>query len=257
MRAQQEQDVVRSRVAGRIEMYLEGAVAANDNSNLRNRVAKAQQRVRDLESRLGEDDAEDVLTSILNQVSQQITKWCSELGLEYSPFPLRLDLKKLTVVADTPNGPVPMAQMGSGQNWLWCHLLTHLAPHKWFVDKGRPVPRFLILDQPSQVYYPAELDAGGSLDTLKDTDRAGVVRMFRWLKDRVDEMKGQFQVLVTDHAEVKEPWFADAVVERWLSGKALVPRTWASIGRGEASARPTPSADDPQQPPDGGDSGGG
>ena len=56
-----------------------------------------------------------MLASILNQVSQQMTKWISELGLEYSPFPLRLDLKKLTIVADTPTGPVPMVQMGSSE----------------------------------------------------------------------------------------------------------------------------------------------
>jgi hypothetical protein len=242
LRAKQEQDIVRSRVAGRIEMYLEGVSAADDNSDLRGRVAKAQQKVTDLESRLGEDDAEDVLTSILNQVSQQITKWCGDLGLEYSPFPLRLDLKKLTVVADTKTGPVPMAQMGSGQNWLWCHLLAHFALHKWFVDKGRPVPRFLILDQPTQVYYPAERDAGGSLDGLKDADRDGVVRIFRWLKERVDEMKGQLQVIVTDHAEVKDAWFSEAIVERWRGGKALVPKSWASGQENTAPANPSAMA---------------
>ncbi len=239
LRAQQEQDVVRSRVAGRIEMYLEGASAADDNSELRSRVAAAQRKVTDLEARLREDDAEEVLASALNQVSQQMTKWCAELGLEYSPFPLRFDIKKLTVIADTTAGPVPMAQMGSGQNWVWCHLLTHLALHKWFVDKGRPVPRFLILDQPTQVYYPAERDAGGSLDVLNDTDREGVLRMFRWLKARVDELEGHLQVIVTDHAEVKEPWFEEARVERWRGGNALVPRTWSSKREPSSSpARP-------------------
>src|SRR5205814_86739 len=129
------------------------------------------------------------------------------------------------------------------QNWVWCHLLAHLALHKWFVDKGRPVPRFLILDQPTQVYYPAERDASGSLDVLKDSDRDGVVRMFRWLKDRVDEMKGQFQVSVTDHAEVKEPWFSEAIVERWRGGKALVPKAWAS----SREAPTSPSSADSQK----------
>jgi hypothetical protein len=116
--------------------------------------------------------------------------------------------------------------LGSGQNWEWCHLLAHLALHKWFVEKGRPVPRFLILDQPTQIYYPAEKDAGGSLDGLKDSDRDGVFRIFKWLKDRVDELKGKFQLIVTDHAEVKQPWFTEAVVERWRNGLALIPKEW-------------------------------
>lgn len=241
LRAQQGQDIVRSRVVGRIEMYLQGAANISDNSDLRKSAERARQRVHDLESQLGEDDAEDVLASALNQVSQQITKWCGDLGLEYSPFPLRLDLKKLTVVADTPNGPVPMSQMGSGQNWLWCHLLAHLALHKWFVDKSRPVPRFLVLDQPTQVYYPADRDVGGSLDSLADSDRSGVMRIFRWLKDRVDEMKGQFQIIVTDHAEVKGDWFTDSVVARWRDGDALVPRSWSSTATDTASSSPGPS----------------
>jgi hypothetical protein len=219
-------------------MYLEGATAADNNSDLRKRLTQAQQRVTDLEQKLGEDNAEDVLASILNQIGQQLTKWCGELGLEYSPFPLRFDLKKLTIVADTATGPVPMAQMGSGQNWEWCHLLAHLALHKWFVDKDRPVPRFLILDQPTQIYYPAEKDAGGSLEALKDSDRDGVIRIFQWLKARVDEMKGKFQLIVTDHAEVKQPWFTEAVVERWRDGNALVPKSWIKSPSGKAEAPP-------------------
>jgi hypothetical protein len=105
------------------------------------------------------------------------------------------------------------------------------------VDKNRPVPRFLILDQPTQIYYPAEKDAAGSLEGLKDADRDGVIRIFRWLKDRVDEMKGHFQLIVTDHAEVKQPWFTETVVERWRDGKALVPQSWIkSPGRAAATS---------------------
>jgi Protein of unknown function (DUF3732) len=61
--------------------------------------------------------------------------------------------------------------------------------HKWFVDNGRPVTRLLILYQTPQIYYPAEKDAGGSLAGLKDSDRDSVLRIFKWLKDRVDELK--------------------------------------------------------------------
>jgi Protein of unknown function (DUF3732) len=136
------------------------------------------------------------------------------------------ELARLTLIADTDGGPVPMQQMGSGQNWLWCHLTVYFALHKWFIAHGRPVPRFLILDQPTQVYYPSDKDSEGSLNVLGDSDRAWVMRLFEWINQRLAELNGGLQVIVTDHAEVDEPWFREALVERWRDGKALVPRDW-------------------------------
>ena len=49
-----------------------------------------------------------------------------------------------------------MGRIGSAGNWLACHLLAHLSLHDFFVAASRPVPRFLILDQPIQVYYPPD-----------------------------------------------------------------------------------------------------
>lgn len=38
------------------------------------------------------------------------------------------------------------------------HIATLLALHEYFVDlKWNPVPQFLIIDQPSQVYFPEKI----------------------------------------------------------------------------------------------------
>lgn len=226
LRAEQNRDYDRSRVVGKIEMFMEGVTTAADDSGLRREVEQARRRVAELEAQLQEDESEAVLRSILNRVSRQVSRWCEELGVEYGQFPLRLDYPKLTLVADAGKAPVPMQQMGSGQNWLWCHLTVYFALHKHFIEQHRPVPRFLMLDQPTQVYYPTEQDAEGSLEGLGDSDRRWVVRLFKWINERVVELKGGLQVIVTDHAEVCEPWFGEAVVERWRHGDALVPTTW-------------------------------
>ncbi len=226
LRAEQNRDLERMRVVGRIEMFLEGVTTAADDSELRRQVEETQRRVEELSRQLQEDESEDILRSSLSRISRQVTHWCEELKVEYGQFPLRLDLPKLTLVADTDRGPVPMQHMGSGQNWLWCHLTVYFALHKWFIEHNRPVPRFLILDQPTQVYYPTDKDAEGSLDVLGDSDRDWVIRLFRWINQRVAELKGRFQVIVTDHAEVGEPWFTETVLEHWRHGKALVPAEW-------------------------------
>ena len=70
------------------------------------------------------------------------------------------------MVADGTDGPIPMERMGSGENWVGYHLIAHFALHRWFAERHRPVPRFVFIDQPSQVYFPEdeELAAAGEWD---------------------------------------------------------------------------------------------
>ncbi|MBS5934006.1 MAG: DUF3732 domain-containing protein [Clostridiales bacterium] len=46
-----------------------------------------------------------------------------QLNLEHCDYPYRLDMNKVTVVVDR-ECPVPLQQLGSGSNWLGCHLIT-------------------------------------------------------------------------------------------------------------------------------------
>lgn len=82
-----------------------------------------------------------------------MTAWAIALSLEHSPSPYRLEMGRLTVVADRPDRPIPMPRMGGGQNWLGCHIVALLAMHAHFLTNKRPVPHFIVLDQPSQVYF--------------------------------------------------------------------------------------------------------
>ncbi len=106
--------------------------------------------------------------------------------------------------------------------------MAHLALHSWFVNKARPVPRFLFLDQPSQVYFPAERDIEGAVDAKADEDRLAVLRMFELMRDVLAELNPGLQIIVTEHADFKDQWYQQAVVERWRHGEALIPRAWSS-----------------------------
>ena len=155
-----------------------------------------------------------------------MSAWSQYLQLEHSEYPLRLDLKRLTVVADTDTGPIPMNNMGSGENWVGYHLITHFALHKWFVNKNRPVPRFLFIDQPSQVYFPADKDIDGSMEGVENEDREAVARMYQLALRVVNDLNPRFQIIMTDHADINEDWFQNCVVERWRGGVKLVPEEW-------------------------------
>lgn len=130
------------------------------------------------------------------------------------------------LVADTLDGPVPLSRMGSGENWVGYHVLAHLALHKWFRQKNRPVPGFLIFDQPSQAHYPPDRDAEGSIDVLPDEDQRAVLQLFKVIALAAAELAPDLQIIVSDHADLNPEWFASAVVERWRGGKKLVPESW-------------------------------
>ena len=158
----------------------------------------------------------------------EMSDWARHLELEHSKYPLRFNLKKLTIVADTSDGPIPMERMGSGENWVGYHLIGHLALHEWFVKYNRPVPRFLFVDQPSQVYFPPEPAEDRSIDDLGNDDRRELRRMLRMLYDAVNQLSPKFQIIITEHADIDEDWYQDSIRERWRGGPKLVPEDWPS-----------------------------
>jgi hypothetical protein len=66
------------------------------------------------------------------------------------------------------------------------------------------------------------------LTDLKDADRVAVIRMFELIRDFIKELAPDFQIIITEHADVQEDWYQEAIVERWRHGKALIPVEWIS-----------------------------
>jgi hypothetical protein len=216
----------RVHIVGRISLYLESLPDLPDTRALEREAEDLRAQARALEAELGDDRVRERLDSITSILAERMTRWARDLGLEHSRFPLRLDLKNLTIVADTADGPVPMGRMGSGENWVGYHLIAHLALHQWFAARSRPMPHFLFLDQPSQIYFPSETDTDGSLEAVSDDDRVALSRMFRLVFAAVQEVFPGFQVIMTEHADLNEDWYQAAVSERWRGGLKLVPEDW-------------------------------
>ncbi len=218
----------RAHVLGRIGLYIESLPHLENTSDLKSAIAVLKEQIAQLEEELSDEVVQDRIQSFLSNLSRDMSEWARELRLEHSEHPLRLDLKRLTVVADGDNGPIPMERMGSGENWVGYHLIAHFALHKWFVGHGRPVPRFLFIDQPSQVYFPEDRDwKQGAEDTLGE-DRQAVSRMYQLALKLVVKLTPSLQIIMTDHANINEKWFQDCIVERWREGQKLVPPEWGS-----------------------------
>ncbi len=224
--ALRDQNARAAMVKGRLSLYLEHMPEGEvDFSSEIKEADTLKEQINKLEEELDDDALTERISSALSVISSKITTLAQRLGIEHSDSPMRLDLKKLTVVADTEDGPIPMPKMGSGETWVGLHLVTHLALHNWFVKKSRPVPQFLFLDQPSQAYFPPDTSA----ETVKNEtdagnpDRKSVIKMFQLV---VSETQN-FQVVITEHADIQEEWFQNLVREKWWDGKTkLIPMEW-------------------------------
>jgi regulator of replication initiation timing len=225
LRIEQDQFTEQARVAGRIGYYLENARTLSDGEGIRLQVARVRAEVVELEAALDQEAMEERLTTALGLVGRDLTEYAGRLQLEHGENSLRLDRKNLTVVADTINGPLFLYQIGSGENWVGYHVAAHLALHKLFRTLDRPVPAFLMLDQPSQAHYPTEKDLG-EISGAEDEDQIAVARLYRLLLDYCLALTPKMQIIVADHVDLLQDWFRGATVERWRDGIKLVPMTW-------------------------------
>lgn len=126
-----------------------------------------------------------------------------------------------------------LSEIGSGSNWLSYHLAMLLALHQFYLSQpNSPVPSFLVLDQPSQVYFPKNLvrrpDEEEQELTLRDEDIDAVHKAFEVLSKVVIQAKGELQVIVLDHAS-RDLWGdipGIVGLKEWRDGIKLVPMKW-------------------------------
>lgn len=225
LRIEQDQFTEQARVAGRIGYYLENVETIKSDEGIRLQIARTRAEVAELEQALDQEAMEERLTTALSIVGRDITNYARQLQLEHGDNPLRLDRKNLTVVADTMHGPLSLPQIGSGENWVGYHVAAHLALHNLFRANHRPVPAFLMLDQPSQAHYPPDRDVG-QISGREDEDQLAVTRLYRLLWEYCNGHQDSLQIIVTDHVELLQDWFRDSIVQRWRDGIKLVPTTW-------------------------------
>jgi len=228
LQTRSELDAARQRVLGRLSFYLESTSWDNDAAQLKEKIAVIEPDIEELETKLDPAALQERLDAQFSLLSEDMTAWARELKLEHSEYPIRLDVKALTVVAETPHGRIPLFKMGSGENWVGYHLVTYLALAKWFIKQNRPVGRFIFFDQPTQVYFPSDTSVTGDIDEIEDDeDREAVKRMFKWIFKVVEQLSPDLQIIVTDHADIGEEWFQNAVVDtKWRGDQALIPKHW-------------------------------
>ena len=138
----------------------------------------------------------------------------------YLPINLHFSLETFDLChVSKDDGQVYLRSMGSGANWLSCHLTLFLALHRYFCELGDEcaIPSIMFFDQPSQVYFPAVVDYRDEFSATEltkgdenrkrpiDEDLEAVSRMFsamvKYCSDTKEATGIEPQIIVTDHAD--------------------------------------------------------
>lgn len=220
-----------ARIVGRISFYLEHVELAEETAPLVNEIRNIQSVVDHLEGKLDISLVERAQESALNTIRFWMTEWAKKLHLEYSEdYTYAFDLDNLTVWADVPGQPVPLALMGGGGNILGCHLITLFGLQKYFIKHKSPVPNFIILDQPAQIYFVSEEEyksIEGKPNELGRSDRGKIAQLFKFLQDVVTELSPNLQLIVLEHVNLGSDDFRNILVEDpWTETSALIPQSW-------------------------------
>jgi hypothetical protein len=167
----------------------------------------------------------------LESASTKVNEYMAEIGshfefeASYKPINLHFSFETFDLFHLTPeNEKIYLRSMGSGANWLYCHVTLFLALHKYFAELGEKcaIPSILFFDQPTQVYFPnfnrdnsetfeeqksqeAEQRRTLKVDQDIDEDIEAVENLFSQLSIYCNELeeKNGFspQIIVTDHAD--------------------------------------------------------
>lgn len=185
-------------------------------------------------------DIESKIRKAENRIAYWMKHYSEHFDFEksYKPINLKFSLETFDLWHQAEDRKVYLRAMGSGANWLACHLVLFLSLQRYSCElRGQSsIPSILFFDQPSQVYFPTILDgdkqfipeALAAKDTSRngrpvDEDMRAVTNMFDQLVifcNKTQRDTGIMpQIIVTDHADYLQltsgVTFDSLVRKRW------------------------------------------
>jgi len=174
-------------------------------------------------------DAESFISKRMTEISEKL-----DFEEELQPGIMRFDLKTFDFYYNYENQNIRLSEMGSGANWLACHLSLFVSLlHLSCKENESCIPSFLMIDQPSQVYFPKvtkviqeDEEKNETNDEPKfDENIRQVKNIFNVILNEISIIKDDCgfvpQVIVMEHADEKE--FNQYVKKRWASdGEKLI-----------------------------------
>lgn len=166
----------------------------------------------------------------LSKLTKSIKTYVDLLPIENKQFTnVLLDPEKylgIKIEDNRDNSVSFLNKIGSGSNYMCYHLATMLGLHEFFYklnlqSRVNYVPSFLVLDQPSQVYYPEKIEEkkGKNIKLNKEEseDVKNTRQIFEVCSEFMKRTNNEIQIIILEHAP-KETWSVIdniKLVEEW------------------------------------------
>ncbi len=228
------------RFVGNIEKYLEEISSIEEGDRVSAGLNNLEEKIISTKAMIDYASIKKRQAYAIQSIGTLTTNYLSILEAEHRDRPVSLDIGNLTLKISSPNGREDyLWEIGSGANYMAYHVSLMLSLHKYFLSNSNsPVPSFLIIDQPSQVYFP---EGFSDIDSLKrnknkkgekekiDRDLLLTQKIFEALQDAFVKSDKKLQLIVIEHAgnaawkKVEKNIF---VAANWHNEEALIPKGW-------------------------------
>lgn len=217
----------KARIALYAEMSNSGIFETVDGDieELKEKIARLEEKVKGFDVDKKMSKAESFLSGNMNRLSLTL-----DFEDEYRPIDLNFGLTdgSFDIYQHQKNNEnIRLYEMGSGANWVSCHIALFLSfLHYFSTQENSPMPLVMFFDQPSQVYFPQGDDTG----EIAQADLIAVNKMYKTIFDEINFIGKETgilpQIIIVDHVdgndlECKEE-FNGYVQCNWRKGQALI-----------------------------------
>lgn len=222
---------------GKIELYVETlneSMLKNENTD----IADLEEQIAMLDKKVNGFDVPNKINKAQFQISSNINKLARNLDFEdeFKPLNITFHMDTFDLYHEQKNEKIFLSEMGSGANWVSCHISLFLSMLRYFTEQKdkSPIPLILFFDQPSQVYFPQgtkenlEKDSGENTTRYKDIE--AVNNMYQTIFNEIQDIGTQTgitpQVIIVDHVDGEELLVRDTFKQYtrrdWRDGRALI-----------------------------------
>lgn len=201
--------------------------------NLDEEIEKLKKEIKEKEEKIKEFDVDKKMSEAEKFLSQNMNRLALTLDFEEDYIPINLKFRLQDGSFDiyqhkNNNENIYLDEMGSGANWVSCHIALFLSFLRYFTGQDNsPMPLILFFDQPSQVYFPQGVDKA---DKITQADLTAVNKMYKTIFDEINLIEKDTgilpQIIIVDHVDGTgldcEEEFKNYIRCNWRNNKGLI-----------------------------------